>query len=192
MVFFILQKQNTTRAPYCQRGIRNGQRPLWWSAQCHCHSFKLMFGLPHTHRHTQALKLKGLSLNHLLNETQKRRCAVKHPGEEPKRACEASSNRLELTSVIENVCFLQPGVEERCLRFFFIYIYCMYIKFFIVSLKNKKKGYQSKNPWSWDEHLNVLQSGGERSPGPTLYSGAHGTIRRDSSEFSNWGRSRAK
>lgn len=91
-----------------------------------------MFGLPHTHRHTQALKLKGLSLNHLLNETQKRRCTVKHPGEEPKRACEASSNRLELTSVIENVCFLQPGVEERCLRFFFyIYIFACISSFLL-------------------------------------------------------------
>lgn len=146
MVFFILQKQNTTRAPYCQRGIRNGQRPLWWSAQCHCHSFKLMFGLPHTHRHTQALKLKGLSLNHLLNETQKRRCAVKHPGEEPKRACEASSNRLELTSVIENVCFLQPGVEERCLRFFFIYIYLHVYQVFYCFFKKQKKRLSVKEP----------------------------------------------
>lgn len=135
MVFFILRKQNehliASVASEMGRG-RCGEpfsvtvTALNWCLDCRTH--------------TDTHKLKGLSLNHLLSETQNRRCTVKHPGEEPKRACEASSNRLELTSVIENVCFLQPGYEERCLRFFYIYIYiCMYIKFFIVSLKNNKK-----------------------------------------------------
>ena len=144
MVFFILRKQNehliASVASEMGRG-RCGEpfsvtvTALNWCLDCRTH--------------TDTHKLKGLSLNHLLSETQNRRCTVKHPGEEPKRACEASSNRLELTSVIENVCFLQPGYEERCLRFFYIYIYiyiCMYIKFFIVSLKNNKKRLSVKEP----------------------------------------------
>lgn len=71
---------------------------------------------------------------------------MKHPGEEPKRACEASSNRLELTSVIENVCFLQPGVEERCLRFFFIYIYLHVYQVFYCFFEKQKKRLSVKEP----------------------------------------------
>lgn len=145
-----------------------GRGLLWRTVQCHCRSFILMFGLPHS-QYTAPQGEGSIIKPTLKRNTEMALHTPKHPAQEPKTAFKAPSNLSWAEPILLDqccffaCCFFQPGFWGKMFTWLFVFLFVFtHISIFALFLFFFLKGYQSKIPWSWDEHLKVLQSEGGR------------------------------
>lgn len=173
-----------------------GRGLLWRTVQCHCRSFILMFGLPHS-QYTAPQGEGSIIKPTLKRNTEMALHTPKHPAQEPKTAFKAPSNLSWAEPILLDqccffaCCFFQPGFWGKMFTWLFVFLFVFtHISIFALFLFFFFKGYQSKIPWSYSQKV---EGGYCCFPWiPTHNSGAHGTIHGDLAKFSNWGQRRGE